>query len=65
MHLPQNRPEVADPNELEFSLLENSTVVAAILATPEGVIVGSNDKMRAVLGGFSRQALHGHSSRSR
>ena len=59
MHLPQNRPEVADPNELEFSLLENSTVVAAILATPEGVIVGSNDKMRAVLGGLSRQALHG------
>ena len=59
MRRPQTRPEFADPNELEFSLLEKSSVVAAIAASVDGLIVGTNEKMRNVLGQETGDAVHG------
>ncbi len=57
MRRSQTRPEFADLNQLEFSLLENSTVAAAIIAAPDGTVLGANRKMRAVLGVPNLQEL--------
>ena len=59
MRRPQTRPEFADPKEIDFSLLEKSSVVAAIAASADGLIVRSNEKMRSVLGARSPAELLG------
>jgi signal transduction histidine kinase len=59
MRRPQTRPEFADPKETDFSLLERSTVVAAIAVSSDGVILRSNEKMRSVLGARAPAELLG------
>jgi signal transduction histidine kinase len=45
-----SRTAAADLTALEWPLLERSTIVAAILVSVEGEILGANSRMRALLG---------------
>lgn len=44
------RREPADSGDFELAVLEDSTVVAAMLVSPDGIILGSNALLRRLLG---------------
>jgi signal transduction histidine kinase len=47
------------PADLDLTLLEASSVVAAIVVAPDGGIIGANARMRRLLGGGNARALAG------
>jgi signal transduction histidine kinase len=55
----RGRHELADHGGLELAVLEESTIVAALLVSPDGKVLGSNARLRALLGVTDPRALVG------
>ena len=60
MRQPRSRPKPAEADNFELAILEESTTVAALLVGPDGRILGSNARLRALLGIAEERALTGH-----
>lgn len=61
MPQPRSRPEPAEADTFELAVLEHSTTVAAVLVSPDGEILGSNARLRALLGVRTASELEGRS----
>ncbi len=59
MRREQTRPDFAHAESTSLVLLEDSSVVATILVSPQGSILGANQRMRALLGPGARGPLIG------
>ena len=50
MRQQKSRPAIAETSDFDWAVLEDSSVVAAILVSIEGAILGANARMRGLLG---------------
>ena len=55
----RGRHELADHGDFELAVLADSTIVAALLVSPDGEVLGSNARLRALLGVTDPRALVG------